>query len=164
MEDFSRSNRISNTTSASSLRCGPFCPLSHQLSATGRVGAAPSMCFAAHCPGNSLIFRTQHFHICSKLEQNELVLPKALLFLAHQLFFHFMSREIFLHCRPKRNIRMKSPQTQEFLILLLEFIMHKTMADFLLLNNTMQKIPKSSKLPKRTSTELEACLLQQAKD
>lgn len=59
---------------------------------------------------------------------------------------------------------MKPPQTQEFLILLLKLEMHKTIADFLLLSITMQKIPKPSKLLKRTSTELEACLLQQGKD
>lgn len=35
---------------------------------------------------------------------------------------------------------MKPPQTQAFLTLLFEFRMHKTIADFLLLNNRMQDI------------------------
>lgn len=127
---------------------------------TGRVGASLSVCFAAHCPGKPLIFRKKCFHIRSELKQNELLLLKALLFLADQLFFFTStSREIFLHCRPKCSIRMKPPQTQgEFLMSLLEFKMHKTIAAFLLLRNAMQKIPKPGKLLKRTSTELEACL------
>lgn len=44
--------------------------------ATGRVGAGPSRCFGARCPRDLSVFRKQRFHICSKLEQKELVLPK----------------------------------------------------------------------------------------
>lgn len=132
---------------------------------TGRVGAGPSRCFGAHCPGDLSVFRKQRFHICSKLEQKELVLPKGSDLISSWIiyFFHFMSREIGLPCRPENNVRMKPPQTQEFLVLLLEFKRHQTLTSFCQITPG-KKISIPSKLPKRTSTEVEACLLQQPKD
>ena len=87
------------------------------LLATGRVGAGPSQCFGAHCPRDLSVFRKQRFHICSKLEQKELVLPKGSDLISSWIiffFFHFMSPKTRLHCRPEHNVRMKPPQTQEF--------------------------------------------------
>lgn len=57
------------------------------LPPTGRVGAAPSRCFGVHCPGDLSVFRKQRFHICSKLEWKELVLPKGSALISSLIIF-----------------------------------------------------------------------------
>lgn len=110
-------------------------------------------------------FSESNVFIFAPNEQKELVLPKGSDLISSWIiyFFHFMSREIGLPCRPENNVRMKPPQTQEFLVLLLEFKRHQTLTSFCQITPG-KKISIPSKLPKRTSTEVEACLLQQPKD